>query len=376
MSEYQLEIKQLVDYPRCRIYRSFIQSLMKDRTIRVGNRAGLFHYTVLCSYANFRSSYKRIERINYILHPGEWICKVSEIMGWFRLRLKHQLIAVLDTLQEMHLIVYNLVGRGSLIKFSIVGWHSFNRILEYNAPCQKETGFFFLPIATATEIVSFDKCSEMDALLDMWINTVYNDPRVQGSSTGPVVYFRNFTGDPLLSYADLSARWGISKSTVGRYLQKLQKLEVIDLVTFSGTLGTAIYLKNYLSTMFEISDVMVDKAEVALALNIKLKLEDDVLGGPAIPAEVTVSNQTPSVSNSAIIAIVEKVIKVLAVQGFSCAACPKLQYKLLPLFECREVYFPGALPSPEPQFQCLLEVSCGGALTLFQFEVRLRGVRP
>ena len=28
MSEYQLEIKQIVDYPRCRIYRQFIQNLM------------------------------------------------------------------------------------------------------------------------------------------------------------------------------------------------------------------------------------------------------------------------------------------------------------------------------------------------------------
>ena len=30
MSEYQLEIKQIVDYPRCRIYRQFVQSLIAD----------------------------------------------------------------------------------------------------------------------------------------------------------------------------------------------------------------------------------------------------------------------------------------------------------------------------------------------------------
>ena len=34
MSEYQLEIKQIVDYPRYRIYRHFIQNLMADRSIR------------------------------------------------------------------------------------------------------------------------------------------------------------------------------------------------------------------------------------------------------------------------------------------------------------------------------------------------------
>ena len=31
---YQLELKQIVDFPRCRIYREFIQTLMKDRSIR------------------------------------------------------------------------------------------------------------------------------------------------------------------------------------------------------------------------------------------------------------------------------------------------------------------------------------------------------
>lgn len=36
MSESQLQIKQIVDYPRCRIYRQFIQSLINDRSIRVG----------------------------------------------------------------------------------------------------------------------------------------------------------------------------------------------------------------------------------------------------------------------------------------------------------------------------------------------------
>ena len=32
---YKLELKQIVDFPRCRIYREFIQTLMKDRSIRI-----------------------------------------------------------------------------------------------------------------------------------------------------------------------------------------------------------------------------------------------------------------------------------------------------------------------------------------------------
>ena len=51
--KYQLEIKQLVDYPRCRIYRSFIRNLMEDRNIRTNGGSYLFYYIVLCSYANY-----------------------------------------------------------------------------------------------------------------------------------------------------------------------------------------------------------------------------------------------------------------------------------------------------------------------------------
>ena len=28
MTDYKLEIKQIIDYPKCRIYRQFIQSLV------------------------------------------------------------------------------------------------------------------------------------------------------------------------------------------------------------------------------------------------------------------------------------------------------------------------------------------------------------
>ena len=64
MPEYQLQIKQVVDYPRCRIYREFIHKLINDRSIRINGGSGLFHFTVLCSYANFRTSYRRIDGIS------------------------------------------------------------------------------------------------------------------------------------------------------------------------------------------------------------------------------------------------------------------------------------------------------------------------
>ena len=70
MPEYQLQIKQVVDYPRCRIYREFIHKLINDRSIRINGGSGLFHFTVLCSYANFRTSYRRIDGISYTVSPA------------------------------------------------------------------------------------------------------------------------------------------------------------------------------------------------------------------------------------------------------------------------------------------------------------------
>ena len=142
----------------------------------------------------------------------------------------------MDILESRYLITYSVLGHSTVIKNSVIDWEKHNRVLDYNAPCQKDTGFFFLPVSISTELVSTGKCSEMDAVLDMWINTIYNDEQVQGSDIGPVVYFRNGTGNPFLSYDVLAKRWGLSKTTAGRYIQKLKENGYIDLFQFQGKL--------------------------------------------------------------------------------------------------------------------------------------------
>ena len=161
-------------------------------------------------------------------------------------------------------------------------------------------------------------------MLDLWINTVYNDTQVQGSEVGPVVYMRNGTGSPLIGYAELAQRWGVSKATAGRYLRKMQELSYLSMVAFPGTHGTAIYLKQYLSTMFQISDVMIDKDEVAMSLNIHIQMNEETEDG-------SVSENSSGVSKSHTEIILQKAAKILAAQGFPCFSCPRLQCKLLPL---------------------------------------------
>ena len=112
MPTYQLQIKQVVDYPRCRIYRQFVRFLMEDRSIRVGGGSGLFYFTVLCSYANFRTSYRRIDGISYTVYPGEWVCTLKELSQWFRTRFQCQALSILGELQQRHLIDFSSLGEG------------------------------------------------------------------------------------------------------------------------------------------------------------------------------------------------------------------------------------------------------------------------
>ena len=112
MSEYTLEIKQIVDYPRCRIYRQFVQTLIADRSIRVSGGSGLYYFVVLCAYANFRTSYKRIDGISYTIYPGEWIMSMDELSQHFRTRFRRQTLAALDELQKKDLISFLVLGHG------------------------------------------------------------------------------------------------------------------------------------------------------------------------------------------------------------------------------------------------------------------------
>ena len=373
MSEYQLQIKQVVDYPRCRIYRQFVQSLMADRSIRIGGGSGLFYFTVLCSYANFRTSYRRIDGISYTIHPGEWICTVKELAGWFRTHFQRQALDILDELQKRNLISYLPLDRGKVVKYRIRDWKNHNTVLDYNCPCQKDTGFFFMPVTTAMELVGAGRCSEMDILLDLWLSTVYNDGQVQGSEAGPVVYLRNGTGCPLVNYNELAARWGISKATTGRILKKFEKLDYISLMAFPGTKGSVIYLRNYLSTMFQISDVLIDKEEVAMVLNIKISLSDEdgvKEEGATLEPEVCVSEELSSVSKSHMESIVRKMAEILDSQGVSCFRCPKTTYKLYPLSDDWEGKYLSR-PREVPEKRIGMTVCCGNEKQVYTFELTI-----
>ena len=66
----------------------------------------------------------------------------------------------------------------------------------------------------------------MDVILDLWIHAVYNDSSVLGSDSGPIVYYRDNTGNPLTSFNELGERWSLSKASVSRLLKKLEEKRI------------------------------------------------------------------------------------------------------------------------------------------------------
>ena len=182
-----------------------------------------------------------------------------------------------------------------------------------------------------------------------------------------MVYLRNGTGSPLVSYAELDKRWGVSKATAGRILSKFALLEYIKTFSFPGRSGTAIYLQNYLSTMFQISDVMVDKEEVAMALNLCIRVQDCAqdMAQPDCASDCSIS-----VSKSHTEILIAEVLKLLKTQGVCCTTCPRFQYRLYPLSDCA-----GVLWEHETEDLRLgLMLSCGRTQTrYFELTIQQKG---
>lgn len=190
-----------------------------------------------------------------------------------------------------------------------------------------------------------------------------------------MVYFRNTTGNPLTNFSDLAQRWGISKATVSRILNKLQDKEYLSLVSFTGRHGNVIYLCSYLSAMFNISDVMIDKEEISITFQVPVHIPDDLPLTETetirdeqitiMEAEGCVSGQAGCVSQPYMKNVVQKVAQILATQGVSCCECPWTQYKLYPLSDCKEI-----------DLRYSLQIVCPNGKMPYRFELTLTPVIP
>ena len=316
MTEYQLEIKQIVEFPRCRIYKKFVEMLMCDPDIKTSGGCGLYHYAVLSCFANFETKNRKISGVNYTAFPGELLCTMDELLVLLRVKNKWQALAILSDLQRRHFIEFNILDDGNCVKYRIKDWHKLNRALDEAAPCHEDKGYFCLPTYVVSNMIGRRHLSEMDALLDLWLNAVYDDSRVQNSVVDPIVYMRNGTGKPTVDSGQLAKRWNVSAKTAEKYLQKLKNHGYIYYKADIGVNGMMVYLGKDITSMFRLSDVLLDKEEIPLRVGVKLELNEDELQGGF--------SKIPQLREI----IMKKVSTVLSSQGFPCFGCRRFSYNL------------------------------------------------
>ena len=152
--------------------------LMTDPDIKTGGGCGLYHYMVLSCFSRFGVSERKIFNVNYTVFPGELLCTMDELILLLRVKNRLQALSILSDLKRRNFIEFNIVNDEDSVKYRIRDWHKLNRAMDDHALCHNDNGCFYLPVSVASNLIGRRRLSEMDALLDLWLNAVYDDNRV------------------------------------------------------------------------------------------------------------------------------------------------------------------------------------------------------
>ena len=248
--------KQLAAYPKVRIEKSWLRQFFSNKSYHNEGTTHLFSLAALYSYANFRSNYRCIEGDTYLESPGQWICRLGSLPRIMRVHSKQQALETLTYLRDAGFLRFEwLPTEKDWLRYELCAWQKYGIYLAYNYYSYKSSGFFFFPIPIGRALMKTSAkqgkrvFSELDALVDMWLHTVYRDPEVAGSEILPVLYYTDMKGRPLLSNAYLSRRWGWSKSRTTRFLCRLERDGLMGCFRFTSTRGSVISLVGYLEML-------------------------------------------------------------------------------------------------------------------------------
>jgi len=244
--------QQLVCFPKVRVYKPWFRHFNDHKDFRNEGTVHLFSLMALFSYANFRSNERVINGDRYMEAPGQWICKLGALPRILRVHSKTQALELMEYFQNHGFLTFEILDEEKeILRFAISDWKEHCTHLQYNYYSYKGSGFFFFPLPVGRLLLKIARkevgivFSELDAIMDMWLHTILNDPKVRGSEYMPVVYYSNMRGMPLLSYTYLARRWGWSKSRVGRFMLKAGEYGIISRVSFSSSRGSVISMCRY-----------------------------------------------------------------------------------------------------------------------------------
>lgn len=290
--------KQLVCFPRVRIQKKWFRYFNDHKDFRNEGTLHLFSLMALYSYANFRSNTRRFGDQQYMEGPGQWMCKLSALPRILRVHSKAQALETMDYFRDAGFLDYEMLDEETdLIRFTISDWQRHCIHLEYNYYSYKGSGFFFFPLPVGRQLLSVSKknggivFSELDAIMDFWLHTILNDPKVAGSQYMPLVYYADMKGQPLLSYSYLAKRWGWSKSRVGRFILKIEEAGIISRVSFSSSRGSVISPCRYREMIFGDDCEELELQRIGEILGIAATVEE--IGDPK-DLELSIQSRVPN----------------------------------------------------------------------------------
>lgn len=230
MSQYQWQINQVADYPRRRIQKQFIRTLMEDRSIRMSGGSGLFCFAVLYSFASPCHDLIQIERGAYHVSSGEHVCSSDEMMSWFRIKKSGELLEILNSLCDAGLIDYKSKNHGGHYWYRILLWPDKNSIYEHRLTCEEESEFLFIPKSILRRSFYYKTFSEADIILDLLMNSKPNLGFEQFAQFKAAGYGNYGDSLAMTNYDSLSMIWDMPKDQVKAALQKLEQLGYISII--------------------------------------------------------------------------------------------------------------------------------------------------
>ena len=290
--------KQLVAFPKVRIQKKWFRYFFDHKEYHNEGTLHLFSLVALYSYANFRTNTRMIEGMPVTEAPGQWICKLGSLPRIMRVHSKQQALELLEYFQQTGYLRYEFVTKETeWVRFEITDWQRHCVHLNYNYYSYKGSGFFFFPLPVGRQLLRTCRThgkivfSELDAIADLWLHTILNDPGVRGSEFMPVVYYTDMHGMPLLSYSYLAKRWGWSKSRVGRFILKIEEGGIIGRVSFTSSHGSVITMSQYREMIFgaDCRQIEMQRIGEILGLMTLVKAPDETEN-----IEVKVENRVPS----------------------------------------------------------------------------------
>ena len=193
--------QQLVCFPKVRVYKPWFRHFNDHKDFRNEGTVHLFSLMALFSYANFRSNERVINGDRYMEAPGQWICKLGALPRILRVHSKAQALELMEYFQNHGFLTFEILDEEKeILRFTIADWKEHCTHLQYNYYSYKGSGFFFFPLPVGRLLLKIARkevgivFSELDAIMDMWLHTILNDPKVRGSEYMPVVYYSNMRG--------------------------------------------------------------------------------------------------------------------------------------------------------------------------------------